>query len=296
MPKRVNKAIELLEQDQPVYLSIHYAIPPDRPFEAGVEAAKWCVDLIDVDLERSYFDVRVVGEFMRGLAAGGPTASGHRTPAVYVTLPIEGSDEASVRANAWMIWQILNTGVHGLMLCQAESEDAVRAYVEIARHTFVTIGVGQGLGEGRRGTSAQANAARIWGIPTEEYIYKADPWPLNPDGELLLGLKLENRRAADNALAITSVPGIGFVEWGPGDMSWSMGLVGCERNPYPPQLLEARAKIFAAAKANKLAFLESAKPENVCAMIDEGIRVFCSGSQLQQISEIGRRYTGRTMP
>ena len=30
-------------------------------------------------------------------------------------------------------------------------------------------------------------------MSNEEYVQKADPWPLNPDGELFLGLKIEDR-------------------------------------------------------------------------------------------------------
>jgi len=51
---------------------------------------------------------------------------------------------------------------------------------------------------------------------------KADPWPLNANGELLLGLKIENRWALSNAEISTKIPGIGFAEWGPGDMGWSL--------------------------------------------------------------------------
>src|SRR3989304_3480482 len=106
---RINKAIELLEQDQPIYLNIHYAIPPERPSEAGVEMARSWADMIDVDLERAPYNVERLAAFMRGLAAGGPTKSGHPTPSVYVTLPIDGGDPALVRANSRMIWQVVTT-------------------------------------------------------------------------------------------------------------------------------------------------------------------------------------------
>ncbi|MCL4369125.1 MAG: aldolase/citrate lyase family protein [Actinobacteria bacterium] len=292
---RVNKAIELLEQDQPVYLNIHYDIPEDHPFEAGVELARSWADLIDVDMERRPFDVRLLAAFMRGLRAGGPTASGHPTPAVYVTLPIDGSSEAVIRANSWLIWQVLDTGVHGLMLCGAEDPGAVRAYVEAARYPFNRTGVGNGLGEGRRGRSGYDIAAGIWDIPQDEYIYQADIWPLNPQGEIMLGLKLENKRALENAQVVASIPGIAFAEWGPGDMSWSLGLERAPRDPLPPQLAQARERIFAACRANNVVFLEGIKPEELCPMIDAGVRIFC-GRGIQQVMEAGRAYTKRMMP
>ena len=295
---RINKSIELLEQDQPVYLDIHYGIDTDHPFEDGVRAAHTWADLIDVDLERSFFDVPVLAEFMRGLAAAGPTATGHRTPAVYVTLPIAGTSEASIWANAWMIWQVLNTGVHGIMLCQAESAEAVRAFVEAVRYPFHTIGEGDKLGEGRRGHSGEHTAAPIWGLSIDEYLRSADVWPLNPRGEIMLGLKLENKHALANAEAVTNVPGIAFAEWGPGDMRWSL-LRSIPRpgEPRPPELLAARARIFAACKANHIAFLDGVVADNVTARIDEGVRV-CPVAPREAgptVVEIGRKHTRHSL-
>ena len=96
---RVNRAIELLEQGQPIY----YTGTADRGFEGGVKAAKTWADYITYEMEHAPFDVSNLADFMRGLVAGGPTRSGHRTPTVIVTLPMNGSDEQSVNANAWMI-------------------------------------------------------------------------------------------------------------------------------------------------------------------------------------------------
>ena len=44
----------------------------------------------------------------------------------------------------------------------------------------------------------QAYASRMWGVTPEEYMRIADPWPMNPDGELLFRLKIENPRADAN--------------------------------------------------------------------------------------------------
>src|SRR4029453_14165928 len=75
---------------------------------------------------------------------------------------------------------------------------------------------------GRRGGGGQGYAAETWGLPVEEYLAKADPWPLNPAGELLLAVKIENKRGLEQCEAILAVPGIGMAEWGPGDMGMSL--------------------------------------------------------------------------
>src|SRR5579859_3281528 len=199
---RVNRAIELLEQGQPIY----YTGAGERTFEGGVKAADTWADYIAYEMEHGPFDITALHNFMRGLAHAGTTRSGHRTPAVIVTLPMTGIDEAVVRANAWMVTQVLAAGVHGILLCHAESPAAVKSFVESARYPFQRAGVGQGLDEGRRGNGGQAWAAEIWGIPRDDYLMRADVWPLNVQGELLLGLKIENRRALANAEASAAVP------------------------------------------------------------------------------------------
>ena len=118
------------------------------------DAQTWA-DYISYDMEHAPFDVKGLADYMRGLAKGGPTKSGHRTPAVIVNLPVNGTDEATVRANAWMFQQVLATGVHGILLCHADTPGAVRAFVEAVR--FPAYG-------GRRGVHGNPTAARIWGI------------------------------------------------------------------------------------------------------------------------------------
>jgi 4-hydroxy-2-oxoheptanedioate aldolase len=290
-PKRVNRAIELLAQGQPIYYTGGHE-GTGGGFEAGKKAAQTWADYIMYDMEHAPFDVTALAEFMRGLSAGGPTKSGHRTPAVVITLPFDGSDEAAVRNNAWMLKQVLATGIHGVMLCHAQSPAAVKAFVESARMPNARLGVGEGLGEGKRGVHGVPTAAKIWGVSQKEYIEKADVWPLNPNGELILGLKIEDKYALEHVDASLSVPGIAFAEWGPGDMALSFGIPDA-REPLPPQLEQARAKVLAACKKHKKYFLNTVHPNDVVAMIQEGVMIGAGG---QEAAEVGRKYTKRQMP
>jgi 4-hydroxy-2-oxoheptanedioate aldolase len=88
------------------------------------------------------------------------------------------------------------------------------------------------------------------------------------------------------------VPGIAFAEWGPGDMAFSLGVKGGP-GPMPPLMQAARAKVFAATKASKIFFLNSMNADNVVDMIKEGVMI---GPASQQATEIGRKFTKRTMP
>ena len=51
-------------------------------------------------MEHIPWDLKGLGEFMRGLVDGGPMASGHRTPPMLVSLPTDDTSEEVMRANA----------------------------------------------------------------------------------------------------------------------------------------------------------------------------------------------------
>ena len=291
-PKRINRAIELLALGQPIYYTGSHS-GTDGSFEQGKKDAQTYADYISYDMEHAPFDVKGLAEYMKGLVAGGPTKSGHRTPAVIVNVPVNGTDEATVRANAWMFQQVLATGVHGILLTHADTPGAVRAFVEAVRFPIHKQGVDHGVDEGRRGAHGTPTAAQIWGVSNDEYVDKADAWPLNPNGELLLGVKEEDKYALSNVEQNLKVPGIAFAEWGPGDMALSLGVHGPNAAEKDPQMLAARAKVFAACKGNKIFFLNSMNPNNVIDMIKEGVMV---GPANQQAAEIGRKFTKRQMP
>ena len=286
--KRVNKAIELLERGQPIYYAGAHG-----GYEEGKRMARTWADYINYEMEHGSYDVTLLRQFMQGLVDGGPTPSGHRTPAVICTLPVGGIDEATMKANYWMVQQVLAAGVHGILLCHARTPEAIRVFVEAACYPFNKLSMDNGLKEGMRGSGGQGFASQIWGIDVARYLDVADPWPLNPEGELLLGLKIEDRHALHNAESSLRVPGIGFAEWGPGDMSMSFGFPHRQGKEFEAAMKKARTRVLAACKAAKISFLNGVTLDNVEQMICEGVMV---GSGNQEAAEKGRRYTKRSMP
>jgi 4-hydroxy-2-oxoheptanedioate aldolase len=293
MSQRVNRCIELLEAGQPIYyVGAHTGHV--LTYEQGKHDAATWADYINVGMEHGAFDMAGLEAYMRGLVDGGPTTSGHRTPTVIVEVPVDGSNEAVIRYNAWQFRQILARGVHGILLCQAESADAVRAFVESCRYPINKLGVGRGVGVGKRGRGSESGAAPVWGLGLETYMDYADPWPLNPHGELLLGVKIESPEGVSNVEQILSVPGLGFAEMGPGDLGLCLGYKQVPRDPYPPEMQEARERVLQTCTAHGIAFLESCTPENVTRKIDEGVRVIAG--QREDTAKVGRAYTRRVMP
>ena len=207
MAKRINRVIELIESGEPVY----YTGIGELTYENGLKQASTWADFLITDFEHHAFDVAGLTAFMKGLVDAGPTKAGHRTPAVISTLPSNCRTIEEVRANAWQIRQVLSAGVHGILHTHARQADAGRAFIEECRYPFHKEGR-EGLGEGQRGAGGQGQPAEIWGVTPQRYTEIADPWPLNPEGELFLGLKLENQESAANSDAICRVPGLAFVE------------------------------------------------------------------------------------
>ena len=140
MTKRISRCVELLEQDQAIYYDGPHSGHVLTCAQGRIDAGTWA-DYMNVGMEHGCFDMAGLADYMRGMVDAGPTRSGHRTPTVIVEAPVNGIDAAHVRYNAWQFRQILGRGVHGILLCQAETADAVRAFVESCRYPHNTIGV-----------------------------------------------------------------------------------------------------------------------------------------------------------
>jgi 4-hydroxy-2-oxoheptanedioate aldolase len=192
-----------------------------------------------------------------------------------------------------MIQQTLAAGVHGILLCQVESPEAARVLVEASRYPFAPQA--QGLNHGMRGSGSQDFASQIWGLTTSEYLRRADVWPLNKEGEIMLGVKLENPRSVIRAEQITRVPGVAFAEWGPGDQAFY--LIGRPsdqggENLSHPAMAAARARVLAATKAANIKFLNSCDENTVIDQIKDGA-IICTGGDTPAADK-GRAFTRRT--
>ena len=136
---------------------------------------------------------------------------------------------------------------------------------------------------------------------------------MNPNGELILSLKMEDKYSLANIDEITKMPGIAWGEWGPGDQAMSlMGLAylksgGNQGRSLPgtaatgglppigePKLDAARLRIMNAMKANKWAPLHSSNVENVIDLIKAGVMVHHGTSV--ELTNKGRAFTKRQMP
>ena len=116
---------------------------------------------------------------------------------------------------------------------------------------------------------------------------------MNPEGELLLGLKIETLGGLNNCEQILSVPGIGFAEMGPGDMSMSMKIKRVPGTEPDQRIKDASLRVKKACERNGVRFLETGTPDSIKSVIDSGARVIAG--QSEEAASIGRKYTNRKM-
>ncbi len=162
-----------------------------------------------------------------------------------------------------MVQQALAQGVHGVHLARARDPEGVKRFVQAARYPIHKQAIDI-VGEGLRGWGSHTFAAWVWGLSVPEYLQKADVWPLNPEGEIMLGVKLEDQQALDRAAETLSVPGLAFAEHGPRDLGLSYGyLEGRADPPLPPEVVAAGDMVLELTKERGMFFLDNVLPENV---------------------------------
>jgi 4-hydroxy-2-oxoheptanedioate aldolase len=170
---------------------------------------------------------------------------GSLSPAVtpIIRVPPNGAE-----MNQWCAKQVLDIGAYGVVWPHISTVE--QAYNAVAACRYPRPNTAPNAQPyGQRGDSPVA-AARYWGISQQDYYAKADVWPLNPAGEILVIIMCESVRAVDNLPQILKeVPGIGVVLIGEGDLSQNLGV---PRQYDHPQLLEAMTAVRRICQENNV--------------------------------------------
>ena len=217
--------IRLLEQGKPAFSIWANYIGVGKDYHAAVTLQNnRNYDFIIYDLEHDPLDVEGLSQFLRALldpaqiAREGVSA----TKPVIVRIPPNGRE---IHQNQWMVKQILDTGVAGLMFPHIETAEQAINAVKAVRYPQPAAAPNV-QPEGLRGAS-NAIAARYWGMSGREYERRSDVWGLSPDADMLVILIIENKLGVDNVRDIArtlKAANIKAVLWaGAGDMSLSYG-------------------------------------------------------------------------
>jgi 4-hydroxy-2-oxoheptanedioate aldolase len=193
-------------------------------------------------------------------------ASGSVAPAVtpMVRIPPNG-----VEMNQWIAKQVLDQGVYGVLWPHISTVEEARSAVAACRYAR-PAGAPRYEPAGQRG-DAPGNAARFWGISQQEYYDRADVWPLDPKGEILVAIMCEDVVGLKNLPKILKeVPGIGAVVIGEGDLSQNLGF---PRQYKHPTVAGAINEILSICKEHNVACGHPhVEADNVDEVVAQGFR------------------------
>lgn len=189
--------------------------------------------------------------------------------------------------NAWTIKHSLDQGVYGIVFPHIST-------VEAARHAIVYSRYAQAAGApdmepaGHRGV-APTNAQRWWGIPDfTEYHRRADIWPLDPDGELMAWIVIEDEEGIKNLPEILRQVKVSAVIGSEVDLSTNMGLPGGRLSPEVEANLQ---KILEIGKQFRLPVGALATRDNVERRVREGYQIMITGDPVA--IDLGRKAAAR---
>jgi 4-hydroxy-2-oxoheptanedioate aldolase len=205
--------------------------------------------------------------------------------------PIVRIPPNGVEQNSWVAKQVLDIGAYGIVWPHVGSVEEARNAVSACRYPRPP-GSPNYEPAGLRG-DAPNTAARYWGLQQQEYYKKADVWPLDPNGEILVVLMIEELRAIENLPKILKeVPGIGAILIGEGDLSQELGV---PRQYDHPEVRGNISKVVDICKQhNVVVGHPHVTAENVERVLGEGFRFLmpASGRSFAGLDK-GRQLAGR---
>ena len=265
LPERLNHLITKLERGE--------IIAGGNVRAGSRERAPSTWDFVWIDMEHTGFDLpglEVTLQFLldrRQILAAGTLAP---TVVPIVRIPAYGRE-----APDWMVKQVLDYGAFGILFPHTSTVEQARRIVRAARYPQAR-GAATSHPElsGLRGTAPGA-AMRWWGIPTiEQYHSRAGVWPLDPDGEIMTWIMIENVEGLRNLPHILEQIPVAAVIAAEVDMSTSMGLPG---QRFHPEVEAAMDEILSVSKEHGVAVGGLVTRDNVAERVRKGWQVLLTG-------------------
>ncbi|TDV54257.1 HpcH/HpaI aldolase family protein [Actinophytocola oryzae] len=281
---RLNSVIGALETGQHAFASF---VAPDPA--AALEFATTDYDGLVFEAEHKPWDVPALRDSLQYLLDrrrifDATSVAPSVTP--LVRIPANGGEKSQ-----WHAKQALDLGAYGIVWPHISRVD--EAYNAVAACRYPRLPDRPRFEPaGLRGDSPAA-AARYWGVTNAEYYAKSDVWPLDPNGEILVALMIEDQLGIENLPDILDqVPGIGLVVVGEGDMSQELGV---PRQYDHPRMLECKRRILDVCAARGVAVGHPhVTADNVKQVLADGYRFLMTMPVRGYPGlELGRTLTGR---
>lgn len=158
-----------------------------------------------------------------------------------VRIPMYGDENPS-----WLVKQVLDIGALAIVFPQIDTkEEALRAVrsMRIPPQRGAPYPDPPGIRGAGLWSTDGFTGFPLWGaMDADEYMRRADLWPLNPEGELFAYIMIESPDGVRNIRDILDVPGIGGILIGVNDLSISLG-VGRATRTGQPLAPEAQAAV-----------------------------------------------------
>ena len=234
---RLNGMIRAWEQGRPAFASFSQA---ER--QSAIEVSTSPIDAVIFEMEHNAWDPNALQDSMQYLLnrkqiLDGGTLAPTVTP--IVRIPANGAEKSQ-----WLAKQALDRGVYGIICPHVSTAEQAYSAVAACRYPRQKS-ASYYEPKGVRGDGPHT-AGRYWGLSQQEYYARADVWPLNPKGEILVILMIESVAAVANLDEILGqVPGVGAVLIGEGDLSQELGF---PRQYEHPLVEEAMGQIVATCK------------------------------------------------
>jgi 4-hydroxy-2-oxoheptanedioate aldolase len=275
----LNKVIDKLERNQLVTgiwvssLNPATAIGLSRfngypTYEESV--TKPMIDFILIDMEHEPFDVAALRNFLLACNCRQETmVKGNLQPnfATVVRIPADAGDPVGA-----MIKQVLDTGAHAVIVPHVRNAHDAKKVVKACRYPQPAdsdIAEPQGT----RGGGPRL-CSYLWGLSSKEYVQRADVWPLNPKGDLMAILMIEDDEGVRNIEEILSVKGVGAVMFGPFDYSFAAGHGG---NQSHPEVIEALNKLKQACDRHNVPLIGFAQRSNIAVKLEQDYKMLLIG-------------------
>jgi 4-hydroxy-2-oxoheptanedioate aldolase len=238
---RLNGVIGAWEKGRRAYAAFAH---PER--QVAIEFSTAPYDSVVFEMEHNAWDPNVLQDCLQYLLNRKQILErGSLAPTVtpIVRIPANGGEN-----NQWLAKQALDRGVYGVVWPHVSTVEQAYNAVSACRYPrpktadyYEPVGM---RGDGPH------TCSRYWGLSQQDYYRKADVWPLNPQGEILVMLMIEDVQAITNLDdMLRNVPGIGCVLIGEGDLSQELGV---PRQYEHPIVKDAMANIVSICKKNKV--------------------------------------------
>jgi 4-hydroxy-2-oxoheptanedioate aldolase len=264
---RLNGMIRAWEQGRPAFLTFAQA---ER--QTAIEVSQAPLDAVIFEMEHNAWDPNALQDSMQYLLNRKQILDqGTVAPVVtpIVRIPANGAEKSQ-----WLAKQALDRGVYGVIFPHISTAD--QAYSAVAACRYPRQKSAEFYEpKGVRGDGPHT-CSRYWGVSQQEYYARADVWPLNPKGEILVILMIESEEAVANIHEILTVPGVGAVLIGEGDLSQQLGF---PRQYEHPVVHDHMSTIVAACKKHNVPVGHPhVTAKNVEGVVGEGYRWLVSAA------------------